>query len=113
MTDRLKQFLDRVFYFLALPDMANSSMTISRLRALFPVLLFVALCLVLLRESYASMVEIWDRSQTFTHCYLIIPVSLWLIYSQKEELRSKLVVADPKPLVWLVAGAVIWWVAKA
>ncbi|MFJ3054882.1 exosortase A [Herbaspirillum sp. NPDC087042] len=54
------------------------------------VLLVLALVLPMLvyRDTLMSMVEIWDRSETFTHQYLILPISLWLIWRQRDELRA-------------------------
>jgi hypothetical protein len=30
-----------------------------------------------------SMIEIWDRSETYTHGYLIFPISAWLIWRMR------------------------------
>ncbi|RSZ59313.1 exosortase A [Massilia atriviolacea] len=36
----------------------------------------------------ASIVGIWDSSGTFAHGYVILPISLWLIWGRREQLRS-------------------------
>jgi exosortase A len=44
-----------------------------------------------------SMIAIWDRSDTFTHQYCILPISLWLIWRRRETLARM----TPQP----------WWPA--
>lgn len=36
-----------------------------------------------------SIVAIWQRSDTYAHGYLILPVSLWLIWRRRAELQSR------------------------
>lgn len=35
-----------------------------------------------------SMVAIWIRSETFAHGFLILPISLWLVWNRREELDA-------------------------
>jgi EpsI family protein len=72
--------------------------------------LLVILCLVLLfRDTLAEMVDIYDRSETFAHAYLVPPISLWLIWRQRyawptrREVGALGAVADGRCLLlWLV-----------
>ena len=34
-----------------------------------------------------SMVEIWNSSDTFAHGYIILPISLWLIWRRREQFK--------------------------
>ncbi|MFN3920528.1 MAG: exosortase A [Methylohalobius sp.] len=64
--------------------------------------------------TFLSMVQIWQRSETFTHGYLIFPISLGLIWRRRHYLLKH----QPKPdwrgilvlaglgLVWLLANVV-------
>jgi exosortase A len=59
-----------------------------------------------------SMVSIWERSDTFAHCFLIVPISAWLIWRQ----RGKLAATDHKPNPWgllLLAGLGFGWLLAA
>jgi len=60
-----------------------------------------------------SMVEVWDRSETFTHGYLIFPISAWLIWRQRHELAR----LQPRParrgLILLAAAGAGWLLADA
>ncbi len=78
--------------------------------------LIIALVLWVLiyHQTLLSMVAIWWRSETFTHGFLIFPISLYLIYQKRERFNS-----TPKQhsfvfmallfltvLLWVVANAV-------
>jgi len=43
------------------------------------------------------MVYIWTRSETFAHGFLIVPISLWLIWTQRELLGEIV----PEPAGWV------------
>jgi exosortase A len=67
-----------------------------------PLLLLAALLLGLLllyRDTVAGMVGIWSRSDTFAHGFLVLPISLWLIWRD----RDRLLPLQPRPsLPWLL-----------
>ena len=60
-------------------------------------------------DTYATMVGVWWRSETFAHAFLVPPISLWLIW----RLRHRLAVLEPRPqLVFLLpfaAAAGLWF----
>lgn len=72
-----------------------------------------ALCLaalLLYRDTAWSMVEIWSRSETFTHAFLVPPIVAWLIWRDRARIRA----CVPKPAPWVLlpmAGAALLWVA--
>lgn len=55
------------------------------------------LLLVLYRHTALGMVEIWWRSGTFTHAFLVPPIVLWLAWRR----RAMLVPLQPRPVPWL------------
>lgn len=71
----------------------------------------VALLLVYL-DTVASMVNIWARSETFAHGYLIAPISAFLVWRQRHALAA----ITPRPSWWglaAIAGAgAVWVVAE-
>jgi exosortase A len=79
--------------------------------ALPAVLALVAAILLLYRDTALAMVEIWSRSDTFAHAFLVPPISLWLIWRQRERLA----LLTPKPQPWvllpLLAVALVWLLA--
>ena len=77
-----------------------------------PVVAVVALIVLLLlryRETALAMVDIWSRSETFTHAFVVPPITLWLIWRQREVLKD----LQPRPVPWMLlvmaALALLWW----
>ncbi|KQV92155.1 exosortase A [Pelomonas sp. Root1237] len=44
----------------------------------------------------AAMVEIWNRSETFAHAWVVPPISAWLVWRRRAELAS----ITPRPAPW-------------
>jgi exosortase A len=64
-----------------------------------------ALALVLVyAATFESMVSIWWRSETFAHGFFILPISLYLVWTEKESLRS----LKPVPDAWGVAAVALF-----
>ena len=47
-----------------------------------------ALLLALFYDTFRSIVSIWWRSETFAHGFLILPISLYLIWDERERFRG-------------------------
>jgi exosortase A len=60
----------------------------------------------------ASMVSTWARSETFTHGFVVAPISLWLVWRARRRLPA----IEPRPS-WialpLLAGCGVLWLAGA
>lgn len=63
-------------------------------------------------DTVASMVAIWARSQTFAHGFIILPISLWLLWRQRQRFRG--VAAHPQPwaLLLVAASGLAWLFAN-
>lgn len=46
----------------------------------------------------SAMVEIWWRSETFNHAFLVPPIALWLIWEKRHALARE----APRPALWLI-----------
>jgi exosortase A len=67
-----------------------------------------ACTLAVYASTAGAMVEIWRRSDTFTHGFVVLPISLWLVWTMRTELAH----VAPRPAWWplpLVAGAGLAW----
>ena len=76
-------------------------------RQALPATIMVVLWVLLLyREAALGMAQIWWRSETFTHGFLVLPIVLWLIWRARESLALKV----PEPTAWVFAavGAVVF-----
>jgi exosortase A len=63
--------------------------------------------------TFHSMVEVWERSETFAHGYLIFPISAWLIWRKRDELAQIRPRSDLRGLALLVAAGAGWLLADA
>ncbi len=63
--------------------------------------------------TFYSMAEIWERSETFTHGYLIFPISAWLIWRNRAELAQVQPRPDLRGLILLAAAGAGWLLADA
>jgi exosortase A len=70
----------------------------------------VALGAVFFRES-AAAVAVWGSSTAYGHCFLVLPIVVWLLW----ERRGVFAALPPRPVVWpallAVPLVVIWLVA--
>ena len=83
-------------------------------RTALPVLALTIAAIVALYWSTAqSIVAIWNRSETFAHGFLIVPIVLYLVWTRRRFIAQRAPVAD-----WLGAGLIAvagmaWLVASA
>lgn len=63
--------------------------------------------------TFLSMAEIWERSETFAHGYLVFPISLWLIWRQRRELAQLTPRQDARGLLLLGGAGAAWLLADA
>ncbi|PWG62684.1 exosortase A [Sediminicurvatus halobius] len=68
----------------------------------------IALTLALFFPTAWSMVEIWTRSETFAHGYIIAPISLFLIWRRREVLAQIAPRPQPLALVVLIGAGFLW-----
>jgi exosortase A len=62
-------------------------------------------------ETAAAMVGIWSRSDTFAHGYLVLPISLWLVWRQRQVLAALTPSPQPWVLLPLLLGGAVWMLA--
>ena len=78
--------------------------------AITVLLLWIGFCY---HDTAASMVVIWARSDTFAHGFFIAPISLWLIWRKREQLRTATPALSPLWALPLALLGVSWWVGDA
>lgn len=71
------------------------------------------LTVVFFYSTWASLVSTWTRSATFAHGYIVIPVSLWLIW-QNKAIHPYLFPGKPSiwGLLFLLANGLLWLLAS-
>jgi exosortase A len=70
-------------------------------------LLLVAI-VALYRDTFAVMVGIWARSDTFAHAYLVPPIVMWLMWRRREALAPYTPAPQPWVLLPMLGVAAIW-----
>lgn len=63
----------------------------------------------LYRPSIAAALNVYWVSPTFSHCYLIVPISAWLIWNKREELRAVQPEVFLPALVLMIPLAIGWY----
>lgn len=76
--------------------------------ALLALALLVLAIVLFYWDTWVAMVSIWDRSGTFAHCFLVLPISLWLVWRKREELLSLTPVPQPWVLLPMLVCALAW-----
>ncbi|MCU0840246.1 MAG: exosortase A [Thiobacillaceae bacterium] len=67
----------------------------------------------LLHPSAASMVAIWERSETFAHGYVILPIALWLVWRERHRLAAVEAGPDRRALLLVLPLLGLWLLARA
>lgn len=62
----------------------------------------------LYQDALLSMEAIWSRSDTFAHGYFILPISLWLLWRDKENLLKYQVKPSWLALPFLFGSLFVW-----
>lgn len=76
-------------------------------------LMFLAAYLWVFWPSLAKMESIWRHSETYMHAYLILPISLWLIWRRRDKLTNLSVKPTVIPALLAIPFAILWLLAYA
>jgi exosortase A len=75
------------------------------------VALYGVFVVALFFETAADMVRVWSVSETFAHGFLIVPISLWLLWRDRERLAGAVASPQPAVLVLTLGGSLVWLLA--
>ncbi|HRY88040.1 MAG TPA: exosortase A, partial [Rubrivivax sp.] len=89
-------------------DLRIASPWKTALPALAALLAAVAL---LYRDTAVTMVGIWYRSETFAHCFLVLPITLWLVWRKRAALARLTPRPSPAVMAAMLAVAAVWLLA--
>ena len=62
-------------------------------------------------DTFTDMVNIWRRSETYAHGFFVFPVSLWLVWRQREHLAAIRPHPSPGMALLLVPIGLLWFVS--
>lgn len=63
-------------------------------------------------ESISDMVSVWSQSKTYEHGFLILPLSLWLVWQEKDRFRFRQLSTAWLPAILLVVPCLLWIVGR-
>ena len=81
---------------------------IKPLAGIFSIILTIPL---LFHDTTLSMAQVWQVNETFTHGYLIFPITLWLIWQTRQEIATMKLEPEPRVLLLLMLVLLGWFVA--
>lgn len=64
------------------------------------------------RETAISMLSIWQRSDTFAHGYLVVPIAGWLIWRKRHEITCHIAAPSLGLLPFVAFAGLIWLVGE-
>nr|WP_246490958.1 exosortase A [Chitinivorax tropicus] len=75
-------------------------------------LVALTLLLIVYADTWLGMVDIWYRSDTYAHGFLIAPISLWLVWQRRRHVATLSPGPAMLPLVGLVLLGAVWLVGN-
>ncbi len=64
-------------------------------------------------ETVRSFVQVWRGSDTYAHCFFVVPIAAWLVWRRREALRA----LPPRPflpgLIAIGGAGALWLLADA
>ncbi len=70
--------------------------------------LALLMIVLLFRETFLSMATIWARSDTYAHGFIVLPITLWLVWRKRSEI-APLVPQPGYAALLLLAGVGSCW----
>ena len=80
-------------------------------RAMPAALLGIGAIVLLYHDTFLGMAQVWSRSQTFAHGYLIVPISIWLAWRRRAQLAAMRPAPSTTGLLLLAALGLVWLLA--
>jgi exosortase A len=70
--------------------------------------IIVCVILALFQYEVANAVEVWWFYPAYSHCFLVIPISAWLVWRKREQLASMAPRLAPKGLFLVLLLIFVW-----
>jgi len=67
--------------------------------------------LIVYFPTTSSIIEIWNRSETYTHGYLILPISIWLLWRNKHYFAGLKVTPSYAAFPLMLIASFLWFIA--
>ena len=74
--------------------------------------LLVLLTLAGFHDAVVAAVQVWWVSPTYSHCFLVVPISAWLVWEKRHQLIQLRPTVEPRALWALLPLLLIWWLGE-
>ncbi|HWU54372.1 MAG TPA: exosortase A [Rhizomicrobium sp.] len=74
--------------------------------------ILLALTLVIFQEAVSAAVKVWWVSPTYSHCFLIVPIVLWLVWEKRAALAATAPALFPQALLLTPLLGLMWWMGQ-
>jgi exosortase A len=91
------------------PDRVATAAWLRHGAALGVLLLFT---LAAFRSSVSAAVQVWQVSPTYSHCFLIVPIIVWLIWEKRDALAMLAPGMAPRALFFIPLFTLGWWLGE-
>src|SRR6185295_7816701 len=72
----------------------------------------LGLTLIAFRSAVSAALTVWWVSPTYSHCFLIVPITLWLIWEKRAVLATLSPGLTPQALLVMPVLTLIWWMGE-
>lgn len=72
----------------------------------------LALTLVIFRDAVAAALHVWIVSPTYSHCFLIVPIVLWLVWEKRAALSATAPGLFLPVLLLTPVLGLMWWMGQ-
>jgi len=72
----------------------------------------LALTLLIFQEAVSAAVKVWWVSPTYSHCFLIVPIVLWLVWEKRPILAATAPALFPQALLLTPLLGLMWWMGQ-
>lgn len=62
-------------------------------------------------ETMRSMIDVWIINETFTHGFLIFPISLWLLWKKRDQLQAMETNPEPRLIFAILPILFLWFIS--
>lgn len=88
-----------------------NSNTLESNRSLTLIFIIILIIPVLFYQTTLAMANVWLVNETFTHGFLIFPITLWLVWTKKDHLAKLYPAPEPLALILTLLMACLWLVS--
>ncbi|PIE39516.1 MAG: exosortase A [Gammaproteobacteria bacterium] len=88
-----------------LPTLSNTQGRYYR----FALLAWTLICVLAFFSTFATMVNTWIVAETYTHGFLIVPISAWLLWDGRHRYLNLPIKPCLLPLVLLFGASLLWF----